>query len=173
MSLSLMFRSGFEYLTAMWALIKSKVLFALLPIAIFVEVAPGGEELTMGMLIFCYVADSILGLLVAIQTKTFDWKKLPRLAYKLVVFYVTLKISQQTGDILKFYDYAIIGGYVFPLVLLIITTIEAGSAIANADKLYPNKATAVVLSLLNRISENAIQKIKDSVPDRSPEQGQV
>lgn len=170
MSLSMMFRSGLDYLTAMWALLKSKVAFALLPIAVFIEIAPGGEELTMGMLIFCYAADSVLGLLVAIQTRTFDWKKLPRLAYKLVVFYVTLKISQQTGDILKYYDYAKIGEYVFPLVLLIITTIEAGSAIANADRLYPNKATSAVLALLNKISENAIQKIKESVPDR-PSQG--
>jgi hypothetical protein len=167
MSLSLMLRSGLDYLTAMWGILKSKVAYGLLPMAVFIEVAPGGEELTMGMLIFCYVADSILGLLVAIQTKTFDWKRLPRLAYKLVVFYVTLKISQQTGDILKIYDYEVVGGSVFPLVLLIITTIEAGSAIANADKLYPNKATKVVLSLINRISENAIQKIKESVPEKT------
>jgi len=163
----MLLRSGFEYLTAMWSVLKSKVILALLPIAVFVEIAPGGEELTMGMLIFCFVADSILGILVAIQTKTFDWKKLPRLSYKIVVFYVTLKISQQTGDILKFYDFEKLGEYVFPLVLLIITTIEAGSAIANADKLYPNKATAAVLSLLNRISENAIQKIKESVPEKT------
>ena len=162
-----MLRSGWEYCMVMWGVLKSKVVLALLPIAIFIELKPGGEEMTMGMLIFCYVADSILGLLCAIQSKTFDWKKLPRMAYKLVVFYVTLKIGQQTGEILAFYSFKAVGEFVFPLVLLIITTIEAGSAIGNADRLYPNKATSAVMNLLNKISENALQKLKESVPEKT------
>jgi hypothetical protein len=162
----MMLRSGLEYLTAMWAILKSKLVIALVPIALLIKLAPGGERLAMEMLVYSYFADTVLGLICAFQFKTFDWKRLPRVAYKLVVFYVCLKISQQTGEILIFYGFDTFGKILFPLVLLLTTTIEAGSAIGNAHKLYPTKATAVVMDVLNKISENAIEKIKESVPGK-------
>jgi len=172
MSLSLMFRSGFEYLTAMWAILKSKVVFALVPLSLLIKLAPGGERLAMEMLIYSYAADTILGLLCAFQLKIFDWKRLPRVVYKLVVFYVCLKISQQTGEILIYFGLEMLGKILFPLVLLLAATIEAGSAIGNAHKLYPTKLTKVVMNVLNKISENAIEKINEATPKRT-NQGKV
>lgn len=167
-----MFRSGLEYLTTMWGILKSKVVFALVPLSFLIKLAPGGERLAMEMLIYSYIADSILGLLCAFQFRVFDWKRLPRVVYKLVVFYVCLKISQQTGEILIYFGIEILGKILFPLVLLLAATIEAGSAIGNAHKLYPTKLTKVVMDVLNKISENAIEKIKEASPKRT-ERGKI
>ena len=161
-----MVRSAWEYCLVMLSLFKSKVILAMFPIAYLIEVAPGGEEMTMAALVFCYLADSVLGLLLAIQTRAFDWKRLPRLIYKIVVFYFTLRISQMVGNLLIYYNVEIIGKHLFPLFLLVITIIEAVSAIGNADKLYPNKATQALMGILNKISENALEKLKEQVPEK-------
>ena len=161
MSLNLMIKSTWEYCLAIVSLMHSKVVLAMIPIAYLIELTPGGEELTMATLVFCYLADSVLGLLLALQTKTFDWKRLPRMIYKIVVFYFTLRISQMVGDLLIIYNVEVVGKHLFPFFLLVITIIEAVSAIGNADKLYPNKATQALIGVLNRISENALEKLNE------------
>lgn len=160
MSLSLMLQTVQQYLLVMWNFATSKLILVIFPVSFLIEIYPGGQEIAMNLLVFSYLADTVLGISLAINNRQFDMKKLPKLLYKVIVFYVTLKISQLTGQMMDFYHLEVIGKVLFPLTLLVWSLVEATSALFNANELFPNKITQTLVNLLNKLSENALEKIK-------------
>lgn len=146
------------YGTQVMALAWSKILFISLPVAFYLSFNEK-EVLAMNALFFFYIADSILGIVVAIKDRLFSWAKLPRLGYKLLVFYVFLKTGQLVGELFQGFGLEI-GSTLMMIILLLFVVLEAKSAVLKANDLYPNPITKPLVALLNKISKNAIDSLQ-------------
>jgi hypothetical protein len=149
------FAYGTQALTLAW----SKILFISLPVAFYLTFTEK-EVLALNALFFFYIADSLLGIVVAIKDRLFSWSKLPRLGYKLLVFYVFLKTSQLVGELFQGFGFEI-GSTLMMIILLLFVVLEAKSAVLKANELYPNPVTKPLVTLLNKISKNAMQTLNN------------
>jgi hypothetical protein len=142
-----------------WALVKSPILLMSILTALVIQVSDT-DQLAVESLIICFCFDAVLGIAIALKNQVFDWKKLPKLIYKSVVYFFYLKIAQLVGGLLVQTGWSG-GGTVFSTFLMIIVVLEARSVLLNGNKLYPNKIFQPLVSLLDKISEKSETKLSD------------
>jgi phage-related holin len=142
----------------MWAMIKSPILAMSILTALVIQVSDT-DRLAVETMIICFCFDAVLGVTIALKEKAFDWKKLPKLIYKAVVYFFYLKVAQLVGELLVQTGWRG-GGTVFTTFLMIIVVVEARSVLLNGNKLYPNKVFQPLVALLDKISINNSEKLK-------------
>jgi hypothetical protein len=153
-----LFKTFLNLSTLMWALIKSPILAVSILTALVIQVSDT-DQLAVESLIICFCFDAVLGVAIALKNQVFDWKKLPKLIYKSVVYFFYLKIAQLVGGLLVQTGWQG-GGTVFSTFLMIIVVLEARSVLLNGNKLYPNKVFQPLVALLDKISINNSEKLK-------------
>jgi phage-related holin len=133
-----------------WAAIKSPILALSIVTALVIQVSDT-DQLAVESLIVCFCFDAVLGIIIALKEQKFDWKKLPTLIYKAVVYFFYLKVAQQLGLLLVQTGWNN-GDTVFTTFLMIIVALEARSVVMNGNRLYPNKVFQPLVDLLDKIS---------------------
>jgi hypothetical protein len=154
-----LFRTFLNLSLGMWAIIKSPILVMSIVTALVIQVSDT-DQLAVESLIICFVFDAVLGIAIALKDQVFDFKKLPKLIYKAVVYFFYLKVAQLVGGLLVQTGWQN-GEAVFTTFLMIIVVLEARSVLLNGNKLYPNKIFQPLVALLDKISINQEAKLKD------------
>jgi phage-related holin len=145
--------------TILWAFVKSPILGLSIVTALLIQVSDA-DELAVHSLIVCFIFDSILGITIALKEQRFDWRKLPKIVYKSVVYFFYLKIAQLVGDLLVQTGLQN-GGTVFTTFLMLIVVLEARSVLLNGNKLYPNRVFKPLMNLLDKISAKNESKLNE------------
>jgi phage-related holin len=143
-----------------WAAIKSPILALSIVTALVIQVSDT-DQLAVESLIVCFCFDAVLGIIIGLKEQKFDWKKLPKLIYKAVVYFFYLKVAQLVGGLLVQTGWQN-GGTVFTTFLMIIVVLEARSVLLNGNKLYPNKVFQPLMNLLDKISAKSEDKLNES-----------
>lgn len=142
-----------------WSAIKSPVLLISIASAVFIQITEQ-DRLAVESLVVFYCFDAVLGITIALKDQLFDWKKLPKLIYKAVVYFFYLKVAQLVGQMLVNIGWQD-GATVFTTFLMIVVVLEARSVLLNGNKLYPNKVFQPLVALLDKISVNVESKIDE------------
>jgi phage-related holin len=140
-----------------WAAVKSPIMLFSILSGLAIEVSQT-DSIAVESLVYFYGFDAILGVAIAIKEQVFDWKKLPTLIYKAVVYFFYLKVAQQLGLLLVQTGWNN-GDTVFTTFLMIIVALEARSVVMNGNRLYPNKVFQPLVDLLDKISIKSESKL--------------